>query len=459
MLFHTWIFLLFVLVFFPVFFLVRNNDRLRIGWFLLTSYVFYGWWDPRFLILIIYATWINWMCVEWMERTGHRKTFLWVGMLNSLGLLGYFKYADFLVGNLNQALAALGAAQAFGMPGVILPVGISFFTFQAMSYTIDYYRGDMAREPSLFRFATFVALFPQLVAGPIERATNLLPQIARKPKITREDVLDGMSLFVVGLFKKAAMADYLAIYVDKVYSQPGSFDAPALLMATFFFAWQIYFDFSGYTDMARGVARLMGIRLMLNFNNPYTAVDLGDFWGRWHISLSTWFKDYVYIPLGGNRHGRARTYFNMFATMVISGFWHGAAWTFIIWGALHGLGRLVTREVERTSFYRDRVPRLVKQLLIFTFVLFTWIFFRARSVEDAWLIVSRIFTAAWTNPEVPLLALVVVLSIWAYELIYNSQKRPVLVRAPIRVALVVAMILFLIVASPAGEQAFIYFQF
>jgi len=251
---------------------------------------------------------------------------------------------------------------------VTLPLGISFYTFQSMSYSIDVYRGDAQPIRSFVDFACFVSMFPQLVAGPIERAKNLLPQLQSAPKITRHDVADGLSLFVVGLFKKVALADYLALYVDPVYAAPGEHQAPALVLATFAFAWQIYFDFSGYTDMARGVGRMMGIRLMLNFNNPYLATGLGDFWRRWHISLSTWFRDYVYIPLGGNRKGEVRTYVNICLTMLISGLWHGAAWTFVIWGALHAVGYSLTRALESSSFYRERVPMLLKQGLTFLFV-------------------------------------------------------------------------------------------
>ena len=225
-------------------------------------------------------------------------------MTNNLCLLATFKYAGFLTENLNALLAALGGRYVIPVPDWLLPVGISFYTFQSMSYTIDCYRGRIQPEPRFVRFATFVSLFPQLVAGPIQRASNLLPQLQQEQKITRADVTDGLSLFLVGLFKKVALADYLALYVDKVYGAPGQYQGPALLLATAAFGWQIYFDFSGYTDMARGIARMMGYKLMLNFNHPYLAQGLGDFWSRWHISLSSWFKDYVYIPLGGNRGGQ-----------------------------------------------------------------------------------------------------------------------------------------------------------
>jgi D-alanyl-lipoteichoic acid acyltransferase DltB (MBOAT superfamily) len=249
--------------------------------------------------------------------------------------------------------------------------------------------------------------------------------------------------------------------VDQIYEAPGQFQAPALILATVAFAWQIYFDFSGYTDMARGIARVMGFRLMLNFNNPYVATGLGDFWSRWHISLSTWFKDYVYFPLGGNRNGSFVTYRNMFLTMVISGIWHGAAWTFVIWGVLHALGRIVTRDLERTRFYREWVPTLVKQMLVFAFVTFTWIFFRAQSLGDAWLIVKRVFSSGWADPQIPLLMVTLVVAVWAYQLLYTNAliTRRFLELAPVRVGLAILMIVYLVIVAQPSTKAFIYFQF
>jgi len=331
--------------------------------------------------------------------------------------------------------------------------------FQSMSYTIDFYRGRVEKEPNFIRYATFVSLFPRVAAGPIERARNLLPQLRRTPRISLGDVADGAGLFIVGLFKKVALADALALYVDKVYAAPGRFEAPALALATLAFAWQIYFDFSGYTDMARGVGRMLGIRLMLNFNNPYLATGLGDFWRRWHISLSTWFKDYVYVPLGGNRRGEVRTYVNMALTMIISGLWHGAAWTFVLWGAVHALGRVATRRLESTAFYRDRVPTVVKRLWVFLFVTFAWIFFRAETFGDAWTIVTRLVGGGWADPAFPLLALGLIASVWLYQWIFESNLRRVLDIAPVRIALVVAMALYLALVATSGGEAFIYFQF
>ena len=429
MLFHTWIFLVFFLIFFPVYSLLRKTAY-RLPWLLLASYAFYAWWNPLYLGLIVYSTVLDYAVVRRMEKSRRRSLWLAVSIVNNLALLGFFKYGGFVIENLNALLAGLELSYRLPAPDVLLPVGISFYTFQSMSYTIDYYRGSIAAEHSFVRFATFVSLFPQLVAGPIERARTLLPQLEEAPRIALEDLTDGASLFLVGLFKKVALANYLALYVDQVYASPEGQGTSALIAATFFFAWQIYFDFSGYTDMARGIARVMGLRLMVNFNHPYLATDLGEFWRRWHISLSTWFRDYVYIPLGGNRGTAARTYLNIFLTMVISGLWHGAAWTFVIWGALHAVGRLCTLRLERAAWYRSGTPAFVRRLLVFAFVCFTWIFFRAESLEDALVIVREIVSFNLTVPACPLLALALILLVWTYQLLLESPSRRLIEAAP-----------------------------
>jgi len=457
-LFHSWIFLVFFAVVYSVYLLLKAS-RFRCIWLLTASYVFYAWWNPLYLLLIAYATTVDYLAVLAMDRWHRKKLFLFLSVANNLVLLGFFKYGVFVTENLNALLARLGVAYTIPMPGLLLPVGISFFVFQSMSYTIDFYRGNVEKETSFIHYATFVALFPRLLAGPIERARNLLPQLHETPRITAQDVTDGLSLFVVGLFKKVALADYLATYVDEVYAVPDLYQGPALMLATFAFAWQIYFDFSGYTDMARGVGRVMGVRIMLNFNNPYLATGLGEFWNRWHISLSTWFRDYVYIPLGGNRKGEIRTYVNMFLTMVISGLWHGAQWTFVTWGAVHAIGRVLTRELERTRFYRDHVPRCVKQALVFLFVCFCWIFFRAETFSDASLIVKRIVTSGFADPAFPLLMLGLVISVWVYQFIYESRIKRVLELAPVKIALVVLMLVYIALFASSSSKAFIYFQF
>ncbi len=483
MLFHTWTFALFFLIFYPVY-LAARRGRFRIPWLLAASYLFYGWWNPFYLLLILWSTTVDYVAVSFMSRTARRRPWLVLSLVNNLGLLGFFKYGSFVVENVNAFLHWTGLPFVLPQPSIeflstglnavfrllgipftvpplpfLLPVGISFFVFQSMSYTIDYYRGRLEKEPSFIRYATFVSLFPQLVAGPIERAGNLLPQLREPPRITREDIGDGLSLFIVGLFKKVALADYLARYVDGVYATPARFSAPALVLATVAFGWQIYFDFSGYTDMARGIGRLMGFRLMLNFNNPYLATGLGDFWRRWHISLSTWFRDYVYIPLGGNRKGEVRTYLNVAATMVVSGLWHGASWTFVIWGALHALGRVLTRRLEGTAFYRERVPILLKRVLVFVFVTFAWIFFRAQTFGDARTIVTGIFRGGLADPRMPLLAAALVGGVWMYQVLYVSRLRRLLRAAPVRIGLVVFMLLYLFLCTGGSRQPFIYFQF
>ena len=484
MLFHTWIFFFFFAVVYAVYLPLRKNNRAMNLWLMLASYFFYGWWNPYYLLLLFGTSAIDFWMVLLMERSQTRrakKAWLVTSLVSNFGFLGFFKYSYFFTDNLNALFKHLGASfllpdpvtypnamlHALGLPDsslfvhVLLPIGISFHTFQSMSYTIDAYRGTVETERSFVRFLCFVSFFPQLVAGPIERARNLLPQLQRAPQITRVDITEGLSHFLVGYFKKVALADYLALYVDKVYGAPDTAGAPALILATIAFGWQIYFDFSGYTDMARGIAMMMGFRLMLNFNNPYTATGLGDFWARWHISLSTWFKDYVYFPLGGNRHGKWRTYRNMLLTMVLSGVWHGAAWTFVIWGALHAIGRVVTRELEEAPFYRDRVPKLAKQLGVFAFVSFAWIFFRAQTLPDAWTIITRIFTASWTDPQFPLLMGVMMLAVWIYQLAFadEARLRNVLALAPVRFGLAAAMLAYIAIIAQRGSQAFIYFQF
>ncbi len=458
MLFHTWTFFVFFCIVYPVYLIVRRT-RFMLPWLFVSSYVFYGWWNLSYLILIFYASLVDYLIVVAMAKSSKKKRWLSLSIINNLTLLGFFKYAGFLTSSLNELLGRIGIPYEVPEPDILLPVGISFFVFQSMSYTIDYYRGTVDREPSFLRYATFVSLFPQLVAGPIERARNLLPQLRGAPRVRVKDFADGLSLFVVGFFKKVALADYLALYVDKVYAAPEQFQAPALLLATFAFGWQIYFDFSGYTDMARGVGRTLGIRLMLNFNNPYLATSLRDFWGRWHISLSTWFRDYVYIPLGGNRKGSVRTYINMALTMLISGLWHGASWTFVVWGGLHALGRVLTRRLEYTPWYRDRVPAMVKRLLVFAFVTFAWIFFRARSFADAWAVIQGIVEFQLSDPAVPLLALALVFAVWVYQGLYESRLSWTLQLAPVRIALVVIMVIYIALCAGSSEQAFIYFQF
>jgi D-alanyl-lipoteichoic acid acyltransferase DltB (MBOAT superfamily) len=533
MLFHTWPFLIFLAVVLPVYFALRRTT-LWLPWLTIASYFFYGWWNPYYLILVVYSTLLDYTLValmdhcpaagtpvDWQKRLfrwdfgdrllkgafvgaavgtlalivgawlgpatlrptliafsvlvflmalgallSSRRIWLLISLVNNLALLLFFKYAGFAVENLNALfkqwhwglkLADPASLMPFGFE-YLLPVGISFFTFQSLSYTIDFYLGNVHRERNLLRFATFVCFFPQLMAGPIERARNLLPQFVRFPEVRVQNFTDGASLFLVGLFKKLALANYLSFYVERVYENPKGFDAPALILATVAFGWQIFFDFSGYTDMARGVARILGFHLIINFNNPYLASSLGEFWTRWHIGLSSWFRDYVYIPLGGNRHGTFATYRNLFVTFLISGIWHGANWTFVVWGVLHGLGVILTRELEKSVTYRERLPKILKQLGVFVFVSATWVFFRADSMETALLIFRRMATTAWTDPQMPALMILLMAVVWVYQYLLETPWRNWLAQPVVRVGMASAMLLYMCLCS-AGGGAFIYFQF
>jgi alginate O-acetyltransferase complex protein AlgI len=533
MLFHTWPFAVFLLVVVPVFFALRRT-RLWLAWLTLASYVFYGWWNPYYLLLVAYSTLLDYALVALMDRCPgsapdaspagrpgrfglsdpvlraafigalaatlmtvataifgpptlgptlagasvllflmalgalFRSRGLWlvVSLVNNLALLLFFKYARFLAENLNAAFASLhwnlhlpdpSALMPFGA-AYLLPAGISFFTFQSLSYTIDFYHGRVERERSLLRFATFVCFFPQLMAGPIERARNLLPQFHRFPPVERGQFAEGASLFLAGLFKKLALANYLSAHVERVFERPQDQSSTALLVAAIAFGWQIYFDFSGYTDMARGVARILGFKLMLNFNSPYLATSLGEFWTRWHISLSSWFRDYVYIPLGGNRAGAWATRRNLLITFVISGIWHGAAWNFLIWGLLHGVGVVVNRELERSAFFRDRVPTALKRSGVFAFVMFTWVFFRTESVADALTILRRIGAGVPGGPQIPALLVLLVGAYWLHEWLSASRFRTWITSGPVRVATAVFMIAWMLLGT-SGGGAFIYFQF
>ena len=397
-----------------------------------------------------------------------RGIWLVFGIFITITPLLFFKYAQFIVDNLNAILAWLHVAarlpdastlMPFGLD-YLLPIGISFFTFQSLGYLIDFYLGKAKREGNFLRLANFVCFFPLLMAGPIERAEHLLPQFRQFPAIRLQNFSDALSLFVIGLFKKVTLAGYLSLYVDRVYEVPQFSGASALILASVAYAWQIFFDFGGYTDMARGVAKLMGFNLVLNFNHPYLATGIGDFWRRWHISFSRWILDYIFMPLQLRwREWRsAGTALALVVTFLVSGIWHGAAWPFVIWGALHGLGLASTYGLERSAFYRKRVPKILKQVLVFAFVTFAWIFFRANSLPDALLIVRRIFTAVWQDPKIPMLMLALVALVWLYEFLCESRLRNMLQTGFVRVSIAVLMVLSLFFSS-SGGGSFIYFQF
>ncbi|HDY90261.1 MAG TPA: MBOAT family protein [bacterium] len=458
MLFNSWLFALFFIIAFIVFLVLKRTQFWNV-WLLAVSFVFYGWWNPLYVPLIVYTIAVNYIVVFKLEFAEKRKKWLVIAIVNNVLVLGFFKYAEFFTDNINVLLHVINSPFIIPAPNFLFPVGLSFFTFIVTGYIIDVYRGTIPAEKNIIRFATFVSFFPYLLAGPIERARNILPQLKTAPKFCKEHISEGLSLFVVGMFKKIALADFLALYVNKVYSDPSQFSGLTLLLATYAFAWQIYFDFSGYTDMARGCARIMGFKLMMNFNNPYLATGLGDFWRRWHISLSGWFKDYLYIPLGGNRHGRFNTYKNMIITMLIAGLWHGAAWNFVIWGAVHALGRSITRELENTWYYSERVPKIVKQLFTFHLVCFGWIFFRAETFGKAATVVKGIFSFSLSDPRIPLVAVLFCVGIWIYQFIFESRYKKVLELPAVRVGLMLLILFYMVFFGTSGYEKFIYFQF
>ena len=458
MLFNSWIFIIFFAVTLAGL-LILKRTKFWLLWLLIASYFFYGWLNPLYLILIGYSTVITYIAAIMLDKSKKRKLWLGIAIANSLILLGFFKYASFAVENLNQLTELLSLSMKIPKPGFLLPVGISFYTFISMGYIIDVYRKKIPAERNIIRCASFISFFPYLLAGPIERAQNMLPQFSEPPRITRDNLTEGISLFVVGLFKKIALANFLALYANKVFGDPSQYPGLASLLATYAFAWQIYFDFSGYTDMARGAARMLGFNLMLNFDNPYLSTSLGEFWRRWHISLSSWFKDYLYIPLGGNRRGRFRTHLNMVITMLVAGLWHGAAWNFIIWGALHALGRVVTRELELTRFYSERIPKIVKQIAIFHFVCLTWIFFRAETFGKAIAMLKGIFTFTLTDPKFSIAALIFMGAVLLYQYLYESRFRTILEHSTVKVGLMLTMILYMIFFRTSGYEIFLYFRF
>ena len=356
--------------------------------YLAGSYYFYAQWDWRFLSLLIISTILDFI-VGWQVEHDprNRKRWLALSITGNLGILGFFKYYNFFVTEAVAGLESLGIHASPSTLNVILPVGISFYTFQTMTYALDVYRGQMKASRSLLEFATYVAFFPQLVAGPIERASHLLPQFHRPWRFDEQQVTQGLRLILFGLAMKVCVADKLAPIVDEIFSNPGTYNGGTLVLGSVYFAFQIYGDFCGYSTIAIGIAKILGFQLMTNFATPYFATSPQDFWRRWHISLSTFFRDYLYIPLGGNRRGEARRQANLFLTMLLGGLWHGAGWTFVIWGGLHGVylavnhaWRALPSSAPRTT---SQATTLASGLLTFVAVVVAWVFFRAPNVSTA----------------------------------------------------------------------------
>lgn len=408
MLFNSLQYALFLPVVVLVYFLLAF--RFRWAWLLAASYFFYMCWHPYYLALILVSTIIDYaaaLFIQSARSAARKRLFLCMSLASNLGLLFTFKYFNFANESLHALFGFFGLSYTVPALEVLLPVGISFYTFQTLSYTIDVFRGQQRAERHLGRFALYVAFFPQLVAGPIERSTHLLPQFQRAIQFDYDRLRSGLALILWGLFKKIVIADRLAMLVNHIYASPVEQSGIALLIATYAFAYQIYCDFSGYSDIAIGSARIMGFDLMTNFRSPYHATSISDFWKRWHISLSTWFRDYLYISLGGNRVAVPRWYANLMIVFVLSGLWHGANWTFLVWGALHGaylIGAVMRSRIRpglASDLRLDRWPRLYRAgrvILVFHLVCLGWIFFRARDLGEGLFIVRRILSDLSLEP-------------------------------------------------------------
>lgn len=382
-----------VLVFVLYWFVFRRSLRKQNLLLVLVSYIFYGWWDWRFLGLLLISSVIDYFIgiqIENAPTQRRKKQFLYVSLFVNLGMLGFFKYFNFFVDSFIDAFGFFGVTLHAPSLEIILPVGISFYTFQELSYTIDIYRGKLKATRDPVAFMAFVSFFPQLVAGPIERAANLLPQFYKARTFVREMAVAGLRLMLWGFFKKVVIADNCARFVDPVYAHPENYTGTVLLVATILFAIQVYCDFSGYSDIARGCARLFGFELMKNFDRPYFSTSIREFWRRWHISLSSWFKDYIYFPLGGSKKGLARTLINLMIIFMISGLWHGAEWKFVIWGIW--LGFFICAE-QLLQPLRIKLPAALSMLLVFCYFMFALVFFRASGLQVSLAIFHDMFSS------------------------------------------------------------------
>ena len=436
---------------------------------LAVSYFFYGYWDYRFLSLMLISTVVDFFAgriVDHATTESKRRTFLAISMIVNLTFLGFFKYFNFFIDSAERVLSAAGMGFSAPVLYVILPAGISFYTFESMSYVIDVYRRKVKSTDNFFDFALFIAFFPKLVAGPIMRIDDLLPQIERKRVVTSEHILSGVTLILVGLFRKVVIADAIGGVVDVIFSNPAAHTTPELLKGIYLFALQIYCDFSGYSDIARGSSRLLGMDLMLNFDHPYFSANITEFWRRWHISLSTWFRDYLYIPLGGNRVAKWRGYLNTMIVFLVSGLWHGAAWTFVAWGGLHGLFLVVHRMLSggKAAVENKRDWRWLLSV-VFTFhcVLFAWIFFRAHGFGQAFAFINGIVALRGMETLGTVLPSILIpwLLLFAIDIPqFMAKEHTALLRWPIAVRNVaIAGMLFLIFLGLGTRAPFIYFQF
>lgn len=500
--FATFTFFWFLTLVFIAYWAIRRRSWQNVL-LLVASYAFYSWWDWRFTWLMLTSSLIDYIAARAIASAraraqlnlGNRNTtrsgrpWLILSLIANLGLLGTFKYFNFFSTQFAHMLHSIGIEASNVTLDVVLPVGISFYTFQTMSYTIDVYRGDTRPTKSVLSYFTYVAFFPQLVAGPIERASRLLPQFDAPRRFSNEQVSEGGRLLLLGLAKKMIIADNIGRWIDTVYSLPSRYSGWDLAVASTLFGMQIYCDFSGYSDIARGTGKMLGIDLMLNFRSPYLSRSPAEFWKRWHISLSTWFRDYIYIPLGGSHGSRWRTAFNVMVTFLVSGFWHGANWTFIAWGFVHGLA-VIPQVVFRKS-KKERPPRvwalrfvlgLLATIATFVFVTSAWVFFRSATISEAWVILTRVYGDLVTLgdytqgsigrkfPWMDRIGIITWIAIWLllpFEWIQRKRAHlldiqlvgPAWISRCVRWIVYTVLIWSILYTIPQGIAPFIYFQF
>ena len=478
MLFNSIDFAIFLpVVFLLYWFVAKRSLRLQNILLLVASYFFYACWDYRFLCLLLFSTGLDYLTGIKMSAASNqqkKKVWLWLSIGISIGLLGVFKYYNFFAASLASGLSLLGIQTNFGVLQVILPLGISFYTFHGLSYVIDIYKDKIKPERNFIDYAVFVSFFPLLVAGPIERATHLLPQVKKKREFDYSKSIDGLRQILWGLFKKVVIADNCADYSNLIFNNPGDYHGSTLVAGAFFFAFQIYCDFSGYSDIAIGTAKLFGIDLLRNFAFPYFSRDIAEFWRRWHISLSSWFRDYLYIPLGGSKGSVWKKVKNIFIIFLVSGFWHGANWTFIIWGLLNALYIMPSviwntnrnhLDIVAKGKYLPSIKEFLSMAITFCLVLLAWIFFRATTVDHAISYITDMFSMSlFTIPEVRPLYLIMIIAVFVViewlgrENQYAIQNIGVGWYKPVRWSFYLLLTLIIFI-NLGREQAFIYFQF
>ncbi|MDR1830590.1 MAG: MBOAT family protein [Candidatus Fibromonas sp.] len=470
LLFNSSLFLGLFLAFYLVYVFTYKYNRFRTVYVLLFSFFFYYKAGGMYFILLATASVFNYFLSKLLyetENPGKRKIFIVLLVVINLGILAYYKYTNFIIGNINAVFNG-----DISFQNIILPIGISFFIFQAISYSIDVYRREIEPARNLLDFSFYLCFFPQLVAGPIVRAKAFLPQMYEKIKLSKEDMGKAFFLIMAGLIKKAVISDYISLnFVDRIFDAPNSYTAIENLLAAYGYAIQIYCDFSGYSDMAIGLALLMGFKLPINFLTPYKSKSVTEFWKRWHISLSSWLRDYLYISLGGNRKGNVRTYVNLFLTMLIGGLWHGAAWRFVVWGGLHGIALAIERILKPyIKIPQNAFTRIIGVILTFHFVMFAWIFFRAQDFSTAMELIGKIgqlsFKAEYWLSVITVYknVLIVLLAGFIMHFLPDrfaqwSQKIFIAMPIPAK-AIIIGLVLWLVYATASSEvQPFIYFQF